>query len=182
MKDISYHILDIVQNSLHAGADRIIISIRESIAENRFELAITDNGRGIEESMLEKVTDPFYTTGANKKVGLGLPLLKQNAEQAGGFLDIRSATGSNTTITAVFQLDHIDRLPEGDIGATLRILIAGNPQVDFVYRHEIENHEWEMDTAEIRLELERLPIQTPEVLDFIVSNLEDAVAELRKKK
>ncbi len=181
MKDISYHILDIVQNSLHAGASHVVISISEQPAQNRYELIIEDNGHGIEEEMLEKVTDPFFSAGKNKRIGLGLPLLKQNAEQAGGYLHIRSQKQGNTVVQAIFQLDHIDRIPEGHTGETMRSLIAAHPGVDFIYRHRIGNREWEIETAEIRDELFPVPVNTPEVLKFIADNMEKAVADLRKK-
>ena len=87
MKDISFHILDIVQNSLHAGADKIVIEMIENTKEGTLKLTITDNGSGMDQEMLDQVTDPFFTSSTTKKVGLGLPLLKQNAEQTGGVFE-----------------------------------------------------------------------------------------------
>ena len=76
MKDISFHILDIVQNSLHAGADRIGIEMVENTNEGTLKLTITDNGSGMDQKRLDQVTDPFFTSSTTKKVGLGLPLIK----------------------------------------------------------------------------------------------------------
>ena len=49
-------------------------------------MTVDDDGRGLSTSP-DEVLDPFYTTKANKKTGLGLSLLRAEAEAAGGFPD-----------------------------------------------------------------------------------------------
>ena len=80
MKELSLNILDIVENSVKAGAANIGIELDES-EKGKLVLTITDNGCGMEEHILRGVTDPFYTTRTTRKVGLGLPLLRMAAEQ-----------------------------------------------------------------------------------------------------
>src|SRR5512147_603301 len=113
MKDISCHILDIVQNSINAGADKIEIFISENTKTSEYILKISDNGCGISDETKEQVLDPFYTTSVTKKVGLGLPLLKQNAELTGGRLDISSIMGKGTVVIAIFNNSNIDMIPVG---------------------------------------------------------------------
>ena len=84
MKDLSLHILDILQNSTRAGATKIELSINKQEKEDLLTLTFKDNGCGMDEETMKKVTDPFFTTRTTRKVGLGLPLLKQNAEMTGG--------------------------------------------------------------------------------------------------
>jgi hypothetical protein len=167
MKDISFHILDIVQNSLHAGADRIVIELTENTMEGSLKMKITDNGSGMEQEMVTRVTDPFFTSSARKKVGLGLPLLKQNAEQTGGVFNVNSELKKGTVVTAVFKTNHIDMLPEGDMAATMRTLIATEPSRDFVYKHKKDELEFELDTAAMRAELGNIDLSRHEVLEFI---------------
>lgn len=176
MKDISYHILDIVQNSLNAGASSVEISIDEY--KGRLNLIITDNGAGMPEKEILKVTDPFYTSSTTKKVGLGLPLLKQNAEATGGKFEIVSIVGKGTTVTAVFNNDHIDMIPNGDIALTIRTLIVSNPSVDFVYRHIRNGEGFRLDTAEIRNSLDGISMDKPEVLDYIVQFIKENLTAL----
>jgi len=71
MQDLSLHILDLTENSITAGADRIKIKIVEDIKANLFLLEISDNGRGMDKEMFEHACDPFYTTRTTRKVGLG---------------------------------------------------------------------------------------------------------------
>ncbi len=131
MEDLSLHILDIVENSIRAKASRI---------------EIKDNGQGIDEETMKKVLDPFFTTKTTRKVGLGLPLLSQAARESGGNIEIASKVGRGTRIKASFGYSHIDRKPLGNIGATLTALIAGNPEVDFIYGYKKDELEYLLDT------------------------------------
>lgn len=167
MKDISYHILDIVQNSIHARATHVTISITEDDMKGTLELMISDNGCGMSAEMLQQVVDPFFTTSVKKKVGLGLPLLKQNAELTGGHFQLESVPEKGTIVKAFFYKDHIDMIPMGDLALTMRTLISADPEIDFVYRHSLGDKKFELDTAEIRKELEGIALNNPDVLKYI---------------
>jgi signal transduction histidine kinase len=124
MEDLSLHILDIVENSVTAGATEIKILVVEDTVMDRLSLEITDNGDGMDEVTCQKVLDPFFTTRTTRRVGLGLPLLVEAAQESGGSLELDSAPGQGTTVRAVFQLSHPDRKPLGDIAATLGTILA----------------------------------------------------------
>jgi anti-sigma regulatory factor (Ser/Thr protein kinase) len=175
MEDLSLHILDIAENSVAAGAHRIAVSIEEDRENDRFTLEIGDDGKGMDEDALRMVTDPFYTTKTVRKIGLGLPLLKQSAQECEGSFSITSEKGRGTTTTAVFRLSHIDRKPLGDIGATLVVLIAGNPAIDFSLAYRSDGYVYRFDTAEIRQDLGEIPIHSPEVLKLIRKHIDDGV-------
>jgi hypothetical protein len=180
MKDISYHILDIMQNSIHAGASRMETVVSVDRTNGTLELKIIDNGTGMQEEMLNKVTDPFYTTSEVKRVGLGLPLLKQNAEQTGGTFDIASVENKGTTVTAIFKTGHIDMIPVGDLALTIKMLIASNPCKDIVYRHRCNGEGFDLDTGTIKKNLDGVGINNPEVLEFIVDFINGNLQELNQ--
>jgi anti-sigma regulatory factor (Ser/Thr protein kinase) len=138
MQDLSLHILDVVENSIAAGASRIEIRIVEETRKDRLTLEIVDNGRGMDAETRRKALDPFYTTRSTRRVGLGLPLLAQAARESGGILEIDSEPGRGTTVRAVFKLSHPDRKPLGDIPETLRTIVSGRPELDlhFEYRRD----------------------------------------------
>ena len=117
MKEISLHILDIIQNSISAKAKVIQLTIFESTINNVLIVTIEDNGQGMEEDFLEKVTNPFITTRTTRKVGLGISLLKAAAERCGGSFHIDSQKGIGTKVEAIFQYNHIDRAPLGNMPA-----------------------------------------------------------------
>jgi len=167
MKDLSYHVLDIVQNSLNAGASSIGIEITEDTRKGRLCLSIEDDGCGMTQENLNKVTDPFYTTSGKKKVGLGLPLLKQNAEITGGAFHISSFPEKGTRVIADFNASHIDMIPLGDIALTFRTLIAANPERNFAYVHTKAEEGFRIDTAELRRELDEVDLDNRDVLEYI---------------
>jgi 3',5'-nucleoside bisphosphate phosphatase len=150
MEDLALHILDIAQNSLEAGASEIEIEILEDLGNDRLTIRVRDNGRGMDSQTAAKVTDPFFTTRTTRKVGLGLPLMAAAAKASGGALTIDSNPGHGTTILATFGHGHIDRAPLGDVEATLMVLLAGQPNKDILFRHQVEDRVFEMDSRDFR--------------------------------
>jgi signal transduction histidine kinase len=135
MEDLSLHILDIVENSLRANATTVVIRLTESTKTNTLVLEVIDDGEGMDEETVCRSLDPFYTSKSGKRVGLGLPFLAQSAEEAEGSLQVESAIGEGTRITAIFKLSHIDRKPLGNLEETLRTLKATHPEVRFSFEH-----------------------------------------------
>jgi signal transduction histidine kinase len=116
MREITLHLLDIAENSVAAGAKNIDIYIEENLLKDRLYLSIEDDGKGMDEETVKAITDPFTTSRTERKVGLGIPLLKNAAEACEGSLTVTSALGKGTKIEATFQHSHIDRMPLGDVG------------------------------------------------------------------
>jgi len=148
MEDLSLHILDIVENSIAASASRVEIRVEEDRASDLLTIEITDDGKGMDEEALRNALDPFFTTRTTRKVGLGLPLLGQAARDTGGDIQISSRPGEGTTVRASFRLSHPDCKPMGDIAQTIRTLVAGHPQVDFIYEHKEGESTYRFDTRE----------------------------------
>jgi signal transduction histidine kinase len=167
MKDLSLHILDIAQNSISAGARNISISIAEDLASNTLVIEVKDDGRGMPAEVLERVTDPYYTSRTTRKVGLGIPLFKQNAEAAGGRLQMVSQEGRGTTLMAEFVHNHLDRPPMGDMAGVMVLLVGANPEIRFIFTHRVENEEYTFDTEEVKEVLDGLPINDPQVMRFL---------------
>jgi hypothetical protein len=180
MKELSLNILDIVQNSIRAKADEIGITIIESVSRDLYEIIITDNGTGIPDDILKKVTDPFVTTRTKRRMGMGLPLLKYHAELTGGNLKINSKTGNGTIITADFSYKHIDRQPLGDIIGVLLMLIASNKDINFTYIHKTDKGEYRFSSKETKeyLEIESLSERTllNDIGGMICGNLKEIEA------
>ena len=182
MQDLSLHILDIVENSIAAGAERIEITIDENIKKNLLTIMIRDNGKGMDKKTLDKVLDPFYTTKKTRRVGLGLSMLAQAAKEAEGNFDIKSRRGSGTKVTATFKYDHIDRKPIGDIAQTMIVLIASHAlQSDFVYVHKKDGKEFVFDTRQIKKELDGVPINEVAVLKFLEENIRKELENMGAK-
>lgn len=178
MLEMALHILDIAENSTRAEAGLVEITVNEDLLHDVFSLEIRDNGTGMDKETLERTMDPFYTTKKVRRVGLGLPMLAQAAQAAGGRFVIESDVGKGTRVYAEFKHGHIDRQPLGDVAGVIRALILGNPAVDFVYTHKKNSHVYSLDTRELRQGLGDVPLNHIEVLNLIRDNVAEGIAEL----
>jgi hypothetical protein len=169
--------MDIMENGLDAGATLIHLRVVTNRKENVLKFSIGDNGRGIPKDLLEKVLDPFYTTRLTRRVGLGLSLFREASKRCDGEFSITSSEGKGTQIEASFRLDHIDLPPMGDLGSSLAALIMGNPGVDFAYTHEVDGKVFDLDTREIKEELEGVPINHPEVVKYIATLIRESLED-----
>lgn len=178
MKELSLHILDIVQNSIVAGASVVTLEITEDTAGDVLEFIVTDNGKGMSPDFMQRVMDPFTTSRTTRKVGLGLPLLKHACEACGGSLQITSTVGEGTVVTARFGYSHIDRQPLGDMAQTMHGLMTSHEAVDFVYRHTKDQVTFSADTREMKTILGDVPLSAPEVLLWLLEYLRDGEQSL----
>ena len=167
MNDLSMHILDIIQNSLSAGASRIEIQVWEDVEHNLLTITIQDNGRGMTPEQVERVTDPFFTSRTTRRVGMGLPLYRQSAEQSGGMLRIESEVGVGTTVTATFVYDHLDRPPMGDLANAVVLMMSANPDHWFKFVYRYNQQSYSIDTQEINDSLEGFPMNNVQVMKMI---------------
>ena len=173
MKDLSLYILDLVQNSLRAEAKCVSITVKDSKDKDRLEIAIEDDGHGMAPELLTKVTSPFVSTRTTREFGMGIPFFQMAAQLTGGALHIDSTLGKGTTLRGTFVRSHIDTPPLGDMTETVITLIHGAPDVDFLYRYETDLQTMTFDTREIREVLEDVPLNMPDVLDWIRGSLNE---------
>lgn len=180
LEDLSAHVLDIAENSTMAGADEVEITINADDAKDLLLFSVKDNGRGMSADFVARVTDPFTTTRTTRRVGMGLPFLRQSAELCGGALVIDSALGEGTTITATFSLSSVDRPPMGDMPSTVMTLVMGSPSVHWKYRHIVNGKEFLLDTDEIveALDGDREMLASPDVGLWLRDNIREELAAI----
>lgn len=178
MKDLSLHILDVTQNSISAGAKNIVLTIEEDSKADKLSIFIQDDGSGIAPDVLERVTDPYYTSRTTRKVGLGLPLFKQNAEMSAGSFQISSEVGKGTLVKAMFGLSHLDRPPLGDMPGVVMILVGSNPDLEFYYKHTKDGNEYVFDTREVKEILDGMPLNDPAVIRHLKEMIKENLMEL----
>ena len=171
MKDLSLHILDIVENSVAASANNIEIKISEDKKKDLLSVEIIDNGIGMDKETRKKSIDPFYTTKTVRRFGFGLSLLREAAKAANGHFSIQSEKGEGTRIKADFQYSHIDRKPLGDMDQTIITLVIGNPEIDLTYVHKKNSRRYILDTRKIKAQLKDAPINSPAGIRMIREDL-----------
>ncbi|HNR01044.1 MAG TPA: ATP-binding protein [Anaerolineaceae bacterium] len=176
MRELSLHLLDIAENSISAGADRIEITLIEDSSIDLLQMMIKDNGKGMSPEMVAQVTDPFITSRTTRKVGLGIPLLKAAAEACDGSLNITSALGAGTSLAVSFKRSHIDRMPIGDLVTTILNLLVSNPQVHWVFEYRFNEKNAIFDDEPVKNTLGDISMSEPEVLSCIRSMIEETIS------
>lgn len=167
LRELSLHILDIVQNSIAANATLIEIGIQVDTKKDLLTIYINDNGKGMTSQQLKDVDNPFYTSRTTRKVGLGLPLFKMSAQLAGGDLKVHSKVNVGTKVEATFEWSNIDRVPLGNLCETLTAIIRANGHLDFTYKEQFNEKEFLLNTKELRNHLDEVPIDNAGVISWI---------------
>ena len=175
MRELALHLLDIAENSVAAGAKTIHIEVVEDSKTDRLWMKISDDGKGMSEEMVKQVIDPFVTSRTTRKVGLGLPLLKEAAELCDGSLIISSKLGEGTEVTVDFQRSHIDRMPLGDLATTFMNLLIANPTVHFIFTYRVNEDSFYLDDSSIKSELQGVSLTEPVILTFLRNLFESGI-------
>ncbi len=181
LPEISLSILDITQNSITAKASRIDLLVERDTKAATLLFEIRDNGCGMSLETCQKVQDPFYTTRTTRKVGLGIPFLKQSAQSTDGSFEITSQLGQGTTMRALFHTDHIDCMPLGDLAATIHSLIVFNEEIRFVFRYRVDGEEFLLDTEQLKGILGDVSFKEQEVSCFIEEYIKEHLDDLDGK-
>lgn len=178
MRDLSLHILDIVENSLSAGGSLISIDIKADSVKDILTIHICDNGCGMGSDLLERIKSPFTTSRTTRDIGLGIPLFESNCQKSGGSLTITSKPEAGTQVCAKLVLSHIDRPPLGDIAQTAAVLAVTNADKDFVLNAAYDKKTFSFDTRAIKNTLGDVEISHPEVSAYIRQYLREGLQQV----
>lgn len=179
MNDLSMHILDIVQNSISAGATRVTLTVDEAPGADLLTIVIGDNGKGMTSEQVSRLSDPFFTSRTTRKVGMGIPLLMDSARQSGGDVRIESEPGKGTEVTAVFGYSNIDRPPLGDVANALMLLVSSNPALDFLFTYRYNGEEYLFDTVDVREILGDNALKDLTIIRNLEEMIKDNMREIR---
>lgn len=143
-------IADTAQNSIEAGARRVTVDLAED--GRTVSVAIADDGKGMDEATRRRAFDPFYTEAGKhdrRRVGLGLPILKQVCEACGGGCALESAPGVGTTLTYHFDATSIDLPPMGDVAEMVTTLFNYPGAFELVFTHRRGGESYSVSRREL---------------------------------
>lgn len=179
VEDLAFHLADLVENAIRAGAKLVEIEVAQE--EDNIFVRVADDGVGMDEGVLKRVGDPFFTTKPGRRIGLGLALLRQTAEELGGKFRVESNPRGGTCVEAWIPRVHPDRPPLGDLCGTLVPLIATSP-VEFRVTFRDDRVTWTLDTREIKRALGDVSLSHPQVLSFLEEEMRRALMTLGWKE
>ena len=143
-------VADVAANSIEAKAKKVEVSVVEE--NGMIVLSVKDDGKGMDEATKARAFNPFYTEPGKhdkRKVGLGLPLLKQICEACGGGVTLESEKGVGTHLAYFFDASNIDLPPMGDIAETLVTLFNYPGAFEFVFTHRKGAEEYSISRSEL---------------------------------
>ncbi|MFA7116713.1 MAG: ATP-binding protein [Bacteroidales bacterium] len=179
MNNLSMHILDIVQNSIRAEASNIELLVHEDIDNDRLIIKVSDNGKGMTPEQVKKLKDPFFTSRTTRRVGLGIPLLTQTAEQTGGSVVVTSELGKGTITKAVFSYSNIDRPPMGPLGNSVTLLATANPEINFTFIYKFKSLEYRFNNLQVSEILGEISINSPSIFKYINEMISENINMLK---
>ncbi|MDE7053961.1 MAG: HAMP domain-containing protein [Oscillospiraceae bacterium] len=103
LQTLIQNLLDNARKATEPGG-HIVLAGRKT--EDGYRLTVADQGRGIPEGEMAKITEPFYMVDKSRSraeggAGLGLALCKQIAELHGSALQFESQEGKGTIVTVI---------------------------------------------------------------------------------
>lgn len=167
MEDLAMQLLELIMNSIHADSSFIEISIKESVSRNEIQFIVRDNGKGMDDETLKKVTSPFLTSRTTRKVGLGVAFMKGLTEQCNGTFSIKSKVNSGTVIVATVERNHWDTPAMGNLGEMMMCSIQANEKIDFLFIYQTDLQKFVFESKEVKEKIEGVSILEPDILLWV---------------
>ena len=164
MKSLDLHIIDITHNSIRAGATEITIEMEDSAARDLLSIKIIDNGCGMPEEMIEAINDRFYSCRKERKIGMGIALLKYHSQLCDGQFYLKSKVGVGTEIYASYKRSHIDLQPRGDLSGCFASFICQYQNINFIIRYIMDEGTFELSTADVKEVFEGMNLNDAEII------------------
>ncbi len=180
MEDIAMHILEILMNSIKAGASKIILTIYDSLQDDVIAISVEDNGKGMDEAMTKKAADPFTTSRTTRKIGMGLAFMKGLAETCNGTFEIRSQVGVGTVVRASVQKLNIDTPGLGDIGEMMMEAIQSDENIDYVLDYKTDFNQFVFESETVKRELDGVSLLEPEILLWIKEYINQGIEQAKE--
>ena len=144
-------VADVAANSIEARAKRVLVEVCEE--NGLVTLRVEDNGKGMPPEIVARAFDPFYTEPGKhdkRKIGMGLPFVKQTCDGCGGSVRLDSTPGVGTTLVCTFKADSIDLPPMGSLPQAILSLFNFQGDFDLVFRHRKNGGEYEISRLELK--------------------------------
>lgn len=104
LKLIEQVLINLITNSIYAveGSENPHISVSYRLEHTKLYIDVTDNGKGIESTDIEKIFVPFYTTRKNGS-GIGLTISRNIMKMHKGSIEVISTPNEQTTFSLLFN-------------------------------------------------------------------------------
>ena len=175
MKSLDLHIIDITHNSIRAGASEITVEMGDSAAKDQLYIKIIDNGCGMPEEMIEAINEKFYSCRKERKIGMGIALLKYHSQLCEGDFYLKSKVGAGTEIFASYKRSHIDIQPKGDLSGCFANFICQYQNINFIIRYITDEGTFELSTADVKEVFEGMDLNNYEIIKSLTELIHENI-------
>lgn len=143
-------VADVAANSIEAGARRVVVDVIDD--GSVLTLRVADDGKGMDETTKARAFNPFFTEPGKhdkRKVGMGLPFVKQTCDACGGTVELQSEKGVGTTLSCTFKTDSIDLPPLGDLPGAVLSLFGFAGDFELVFNRRANGHDYSVSRLEL---------------------------------
>ena len=107
---IAQAVRNLIHNGLDASGHSGRVQLFPKIIQDELQLTVIDTGEGMSNEVLDRASDPFFTTKEpGRGIGLGLFLTRNVISQLGGVLRLESSPGVGTQAIVTIPMKHPDR-------------------------------------------------------------------------
>ena len=151
--EIREALVNIILNSCDAMPSGGKLIFRTRALEERILIEIEDTGVGMDEDVLSKCIEPFFTTKGDKGTGLGLSMVYGIIERHKGELQINSIKGKGTTISILIPynkevIEEKQIYSQINIPDNLEILyVEDDDTIIEVIKHILEKENYKVDVC-----------------------------------
>ncbi|MEW6073228.1 MAG: ATP-binding protein [Planctomycetota bacterium] len=189
--DLREIVTNLLFNAVDAMAKDGTITVSTTAGPDQVEIAVADQGIGMDEAKKKRIFEPFFTTKATVGSGLGLCTSWSIARQLGGRILVRSEPGAGSTFTLVLPIvGKPDPAPARGGNPEPRpariLLIDDDPQVLETLRILVELMGYEV--ADFRMAEEALVRVDESEFDLVITDLSmpgvsgaDVIERLRRR-
>jgi hypothetical protein len=171
MQDLAMIALELLQNSLAAEASKIDFTVKLDQPDGSSQMIVKDNGKGMDEALLKKVSSPFTTSRTTRKVGLGVAFFTQAITQADGAWSITSHPGEGTTISARWKSDHWDAPPIGNLGEAVMFVLQSHPNLQLNFNFDFNSNTYRFDSKVLESAIAPVPLSELAILHWIENEI-----------
>ncbi|WP_163337463.1 PAS domain-containing sensor histidine kinase [Desulfopila sp. IMCC35008] len=150
----------------------------KNTAKEYIELIITDNGPGIDSTIIEKIFEPYFTTkDIGEGTGMGLAMVKGIIESYGGHIQVKSEPGIMTAFT--IQLPSATSIKKREktsdeplASGTERILFVDDePPITLMGYRILKSLGYDVTVKTNSIETLELFKEMPEAFDIVISDV-----------
>ena len=143
-------VADVAANSIEAHAS--VVEVEVSEVADWLKIVVVDNGKGMDAATCARAFDPFFSESGKhdaRKIGMGLPFVRQTCEACSGEASLESQEGVGTKLICSFRRDSFDLPPMGNMASTVLTLFNSPGEFNLIFTHRKDGESYTISRQEL---------------------------------